>query len=100
MEPFLAIYNEVTKGTDNISDHKARDAAIESLQKMIRSWLDEMYPNMPESERTERAKAMDVTLIESQKEASMKTIYELNSVIRMSFIEAQFIKKVCPTQSG
>ena len=100
VEPFLAIYNEVTKGTDNISDHEARDAAIESLQKMIRSWLDEMYPNMPESERAERAKAMDVTLIESQKEASMKTIYELNSVIRMSFIEAQFIKKVCPTQSG
>lgn len=61
---------------------------------MIRSWLDETYPDMPVQERQRRATAMDISLIEAQKEESMKTIYELNSVIRMSFIEAQFIKKV------
>ncbi len=31
---------------------------------------------------------------EYRKEASIKNIYELNSVVRMSLIEMQFIKKV------
>jgi hypothetical protein len=61
---------------------------------MIRSWLDETHPNMPVEDRERRAKAMDISLIEAKKEENMKTIYEINSVIRMSFIEAQFIKKV------
>lgn len=94
VSPFLAIYDELTTGTENVSDHKARDIVIENLQKMIRSWLDEAFPDMPEAERAQKALAMDVTLIENQKEASMKNIYELNNVIRLSFIEAQFIKKV------
>jgi hypothetical protein len=100
VSPFFAIYDEFTKGTENISDHKARDIVIENLQKMIRSWLDENCPDMTEAERAQRALAMDVSLIENQKEASMKTIYELNSVIRMSFIEAQFIKKVSNRFTG
>ena len=37
---------------------------------------------------------MDISLLEERKEASMKNFYELNSVIRMSLIEMQFIKKV------
>jgi hypothetical protein len=94
VSPSLAIYDELTTGTENVSDHKARDIVIENLQKMIRSWLDETFPDMPEAERAQKALAMDVTLIENQKEASMKNIYELNNVIRLSFIEAQFIKKV------
>ncbi|CAJ1950574.1 unnamed protein product [Cylindrotheca closterium] len=94
VSPLWAIYNELTSGrAENISDHKARDIVIENLQKMIRAWLDEAYPKMPEAERAAKALAMDVALIENQKEASMRTIYELNSVIRLSFIEAQFIKK-------
>jgi hypothetical protein len=36
---------------------------------------------------------MDISLLEERKEASMKNFYELNSVIRMSLIEMQFIKK-------
>jgi hypothetical protein len=87
-------YDEFTKGTEDISDRKARDTAIVNLQKMIRSWLDETQPEMPVEERAQRAQAMDISLIEAKKEENMKTIYELNSVIRMSFIEAQFIKKV------
>lgn len=94
VSPFLAIYDELTTGTENVSDHKARDIVIENLQKMIRSWLDEAYPDMSEQDKAQKALAMDVTLIENQKEASMKNIYELNNVIRLSFIEAQFIKKV------
>eukprot|EP00980_Cylindrotheca_fusiformis_P004310 scaffold919_cov130-Cylindrotheca_fusiformis.AAC.1 len=93
VSPFLAIYDELTTGTENVTDHKARDIVIDNLQKMIRSWLDEAYPDMPAAERARMAMAMDVTLIENQKEASMKNIYELNNVIRLSFIEAQFIKK-------
>jgi hypothetical protein len=39
---------------------------------------------------------MDISLLEARKEASIKNIYELNSVVRMSLIEMQFIKKVSP----
>ena len=49
---------------------------------------------MPEEERARRALAMDMSLIEAQKEQSIKTIYELNTVIRLSLIGVQFIKKV------
>jgi hypothetical protein len=62
---------------------------------MIQSWLDDNYPNMPAAERaTMRAQAMDISLIEAKKSESLNSIYEINNVIRMSFIEAQFIKKV------
>ena len=39
--PCVALYEEITTGPDSISDHKARDTVIETLKKMIRSWLDE-----------------------------------------------------------
>ena len=87
-------YDEFTRGIENVSDREARNIAIENLQKMIRSWLHETHPDMPVKERASRAKAMDISLIEAQKEESMKSFYEINSVIRMSFIEAQFLKKV------
>jgi hypothetical protein len=87
------MYDEFTKGTVDISDRQARDVAIKNLQKMIRSWLDETHPDMPIKQRKRMAKAMDISLIEAEKEESMKTIYNINSVIRMSFIEAQFLKK-------
>lgn len=38
--------------------------------------------------------SMDISLIEERYEESIKHIYELNSVVRMSLIEMQFIKKV------
>ncbi len=37
---------------------------------------------------------MDITLLEQKKEESMKTFYEINNVVRMSFIEMQYMKKV------
>ena len=82
------------KGRESISDREARMVAIFTLKKMIRSWLDETYPNMPEAERARRAEIMDISLLEEKKEQNMKSLYEINSVIRMSFIEMQFIKKV------
>ncbi|KAG7367549.1 ATP synthase regulation protein NCA2 [Nitzschia inconspicua] len=93
VRPCYAIYHELTKGTEYFSDRAARDTAISTLKKMIRSWLDETYPDMLEKDKDELSEAMDISLIEITKERSMKTIYELNSVLRMSFIEAQFIKK-------
>jgi hypothetical protein len=93
IDPLYAMYEEFTKGTVDISDRQARDVAITNLQKMIRSWLDEAHPDMPIKQRKRMAKAMDISLIEAEKEESMKTIYNINSVIRMSFIEAQFLKK-------
>ena len=67
---------------------------INVLKKMIKAWLDENCPNMPESQRQAMAEAMDVSLIERKKEESMKTFYEINNVIRMSFIEMEYMKKV------
>jgi len=93
VDPLHAMYEEFTKGTVDISDRQARDVAIKNLQKMIRSWLDEAHPDMPLKQRKRMAKNMDISLIEAEKEESMKTIYNINSVIRMSFIEAQFLKK-------
>jgi hypothetical protein len=61
---------------------------------MIKSWLDDTLPEMPETDRITMAEAMDVSLIERKKVESMKTFYEINNVIRMSFIEMQYMKKV------
>ena len=74
--------------------------AIVTLKKMIRSWLDDTdtYPDMLEAERERRAEVMDVSLLEQTKEEHMKSMFEINSVIRMSFIEMQFIKKVSFTK--
>lgn len=65
---------------------------MDSLKNMIRSWLDETYPTMPETERNKMAEAMDIRLLEKKKEESMKTFYEINNVVRMSFIEMQYMK--------
>ena len=61
---------------------------------MIKSWLDDTFPEMPEMKRVAMAESMDVSMVERKKEESMKTFYEINNVIRMSFIEMQYMKKV------
>jgi len=68
--------------------------AIESLKKMLRSWLDDTFPEMSEAKRVALAEAMDITLVEKVKEQSMRTFFEINNVVRMSFIEMQYMKKV------
>jgi hypothetical protein len=94
--PLNSIYKELfTKsGRIDVTDRKARVDAIESLKRMLRSWLEESFPTMPKEEMTERADKMDISLIEEKMEESIKHLYELNSVVRMSLIEMQFIKKV------
>lgn len=94
---FLFIYsaNELLKGRESFSDQKARMEAIASLKKMIASWLEETYPEMPAKQRSDLAEAMDVSLIEQRKEESLKAgILEMHNVVRMSFIEMQYMKKV------
>jgi hypothetical protein len=86
-------FTELFKGPKDISDREARIVTMSNLKLMIRSWLDENFPDIPEAERATRAEAMDMSLIEATKEESMKTFYNINNVIRMSFIEAQFMKK-------
>jgi hypothetical protein len=61
---------------------------------MIKSWLDDAHPEMPESARIAKAHAMDMSLIEATKENSIQNILEINSIYRLSLIEMQFIKKV------
>ena len=41
--PCNALYDEFVKGPESISDRAARDTAMHTLQKMIRTWLDETY---------------------------------------------------------
>jgi hypothetical protein len=92
-DPIRAIFNELLKGRENFSDSKARAEAVETLKKMIESWLEDYHPHMSPEERRAMAEAMDVTMVEKTKEESMKTFYEINNVIRMSFIEMQYMKK-------
>jgi hypothetical protein len=86
--------NELLKGRESFSDRKIRIEAIAVLKQMIESWLEEFYPKMPIEERRQIAEAMDMTLIENRKQESMKSVFSINEVIRMSFIEMQFMKKV------
>lgn len=65
-----------------------------ALKEMIRNWLDETHPHRPESERIALAEALDMSLIEKKKAESMKTFLNLTTVIRLSFIEMQFMKIV------
>ena len=51
-------------------------------------------PKMPLEEKIRLSNEMDISLIEQSKEEAIKHIYEINSVVRMSLIEMQFIKKV------
>lgn len=94
-EPLQSIYRELftRRGREDVTDKKARENTIDILKKMIRSWLDELYPDMPQSERIARSKSMDMSLIEDTKEYSIKNIFEINNIVRMSLIEMQFIKK-------
>lgn len=87
-------FKEVWQGRASFSDQKARLEAAENLKKMIRSWLDDTYPEMKEVQRQSMADAFDITLVERKKEESMRTFYEINNVVRMSFIEMQYMKKV------
>lgn len=68
-----------------------------ALKEMIKNWLDDMYPKMAESDRIALSEAMDISLIEQKKTESMKTFFEINNVIRMSFIEMQYMKRVSVT---
>jgi len=61
---------------------------------MLKSWLEEIHPDMPESEKTEKSLKMDMTLVEAAKEFSVRNILEINNIYRLSLIEMQFIKKV------
>ena len=61
-EPFNAIYQELftPSGRLDVTDRKARMDAIESLKRMLRSWLDEVFPQMPTEEKLERAEVSAV----------------------------------------
>lgn len=85
--------NEVWKGRGNFSDQKAKIETTKALKQMIKNWLDETYPKMAEAQRVALSEAMDMSLIEQKKTESMKTFFEINNVIRMSFIEMQYMKR-------
>lgn len=94
-EPLTSIYRELftKKGREDMTDRKARLDTIEILKKMIKKWLNDTFPEMPEKLRNEKATSMDISLIEARKEQSLSNVLEMNNIIRMSLIEMQFIKK-------
>lgn len=67
-EPLHSIYQELVKGRLDVTDRKARSDAIESLKRMIYSWLDEYFPKMSIEEKEMRAESMDISLIEKNME--------------------------------
>mmetsp|Transcript_14324 Transcript_14324/g.21697 ORF Transcript_14324/g.21697 Transcript_14324/m.21697 type:complete len:833 (+) Transcript_14324:561-3059(+) len=94
-EPLESIYRELftRRGREEITDRKARQEVISSLKKMIKSWLDDVHPEMTEASRSEMAQSMEMSLIEKTKEISIQNILEISSIYRLSLIEMQFIKK-------
>lgn len=96
LSPFCYSIDEIWKGRESFSDKKARRDATNALKEMIRNWLDEVHPKMPEAERIALSEALDMSLIEQKKTESMRTFFEINNVIRMSFIEMQYMKRVSP----
>uniref|UniRef100_A0A7S3QA01 Uncharacterized protein n=2 Tax=Chaetoceros debilis TaxID=122233 RepID=A0A7S3QA01_9STRA len=94
-EPLQSIYRELftRRGREDVTDRNARLNAIAVLQRMLKSWLEEIHPDMPESEKTEKSLKMDMTLVEAAKEFSVRNILEINNIYRLSLIEMQFIKK-------
>jgi hypothetical protein len=78
-EPLESIYKELfTKsGRMNVTDRKARIDAIESLKRMIRSWLEESFPNMSRKEMTWRAEVSGTT-----KKLSLGGVFFVFSVLR------------------
>lgn len=89
----LFSFHEIWRGREAIADRKARAEVISALKEMIRSWLDENHPEMPLKDRILIAENMDISLIERKKTESMKSLFEIQSAVRLSFIEMQFIKK-------
>jgi hypothetical protein len=67
---------------------------------MIASFLQDYYPEMSSAQREALAEAMDLSLIERKKEELIKSFFEMNSTIRMSWIEMQYMKKVRVSTCG
>jgi hypothetical protein len=63
-EPLNSIYQELftQAGQRNVTDRKARVDTIESLKRMIRSWLEETFPDMPLKEMKMRAEVSHLFL--------------------------------------
>lgn len=63
-EPLSSIYQELfTKaGRVDVTDRKARIEAIESLKRMLRSWLEEYFPTMPLEEQIQRSEVSNVDI--------------------------------------
>jgi hypothetical protein len=61
-EPLNSIYQELftQAGQRNVTDRKARVDTIESLKRMIRSWLEETFPDMPLKEMKMRAEVSHI----------------------------------------
>jgi hypothetical protein len=87
-------FQEIVKGRESFSDKKAREVTRNVLRDMIASFLADYYPDMPLRERQAMAQRMDLSLVERKKEEVIKSFFEMNSTIRMSWIEMQYMKKV------
>ena len=92
--PLRSIIGEIFKGRPDITDRKARLEAIETLRSMLGSWLDDTFPDMANDEKIDLANEMNISLVEKAKEEAIKrSVFEINSIVRLSMIEMQFIKK-------
>lgn len=99
-EPLHSIYQELVKGRLDVTDRKARLDAIESLKRMIRSWLDENYPKMDPADRAARADAMDISLIEQHMEGEIICAYSSVNSFRSYHSRSERVNQVYLRSTG
>ena len=105
-EPVDYLYHEFFTSSvrDKITDRAALEETRNALKRMLHTWHDDTYPDMPQEERVKRSDAMDVSLIEAEFEEGVttKTIQNIitGDIVRMSLIEMQFLKKELLTAMG
>jgi len=73
------------KGHEDLSNMKARRDALEALKNMIRNWLGDTFPDMPEATRVQMADSVDLSLLEVKKAECMNSFLELVSLGVMLF---------------
>ncbi|GAB5356700.1 hypothetical protein AAMO2058_000312000 [Amorphochlora amoebiformis] len=96
-EPTKAIIDEIffRHNVPHI-DREALEMSRESLRKMLKSYFDEKFPNLPEQQRTEMANKMDMKAV--SEEYSDLVNYAVTNTLRgdiprLALIRMQFVEK-------
>mmetsp|Transcript_30393 Transcript_30393/g.73981 ORF Transcript_30393/g.73981 Transcript_30393/m.73981 type:complete len:411 (-) Transcript_30393:385-1617(-) len=96
-EPIKAIIGEIFfRHAETNMDREALKMSRESLQRMLKSYFDEKFPELPEATRATMAKDMDMKAV--SEEYSTLVNYALSNTLRgdiprLALIRMQFVEK-------